>query len=113
MKKISVALLLFAACKTVVPAPPDHWVEAPAVAQEDAGDPNGHGTDLGSTCEALVDAGCPEGQPLPHETCYQHLSALAAVGIVPDVACILDAGSDAAGIRACGDPSSQLTFRCR
>ncbi len=72
---------------------------------------DGLGTDLGETCAALRNKGCPEGEPVrADETCYEHLVKVERRTVIP-TACVRNAATREI-LRECGDKST-LRFRCK
>lgn len=72
-------------------------------------DRNGLGTPLGDVCAALRDAGCPEGAERPRETCFEHLTKMSEIVLIPSE-CVRRQNTPY-GVRGCGS-SSELRFRC-
>jgi hypothetical protein len=76
----------------------------------DAGDRDGLGSPIGSTCAHLRSLGCPEGfVTRAGRTCFEHMTSLDSFSTIP-YHCINEASSPEA-VRDCGN-TSDVRIRC-
>ncbi len=113
MKFAIVVSLLSVACACTASAEKPAWDTVPPPTKLPDGD--GIGTPLGDMCANLRAHGCSEGEPVTKNgktrNCYQAMTVAASNKLSIPVECVTKATSSAA-VRMCGDPRTELTFRC-